>query len=263
MYEERRPLRALVRMGEKTVNFIAFLLILLLLLYSAYSIWYTRSLARGSFLSDELAMYRPDGDEMGLEELATVNADVRGWLTINDTHIDYPLVQGEDDAKYLNRNVMGEFSLAGAVFLCSQNAPDFTDPYNVIYGHHIEGGAMFSDVLEFREADYFETHAWGTLWRSGDEAFRIQIFACMEVDAFDELVYQDPHGVGAEALPALAESILSRSVQTREVPVTREDRIIALSTCEDAESFDRVVLFGKLIPMTREATHALKEQDHK
>lgn len=261
MNDERRPLRTAVRAGEKLLNFAVFCLILILVLYSAYSIWYTRSLTKGSFLSEELAMYKPTGKDPTLEDLAAQNPDVRGWITINDTHIDYPLVQGEDDAKYLNRDVLGEFSLAGAIFLSSQNAPDFSDSYNIIYGHHIDGGAMFSDVLEFRDATFFEEHTSGILWTKTDAAFRISIFSCMEVNALDEMIYQDPHGVAPEDLPALFEDIMSRSIQKRSISIDESDHIIALSTCEDAESFDRVVLFGKITPMTKEEVEAAKAEN--
>ena len=52
-----------------------------------------------------------------LQELALINPDTRGWLTIPDTHIDYPVLQGNDDMEYINKDVFGEFSLSGSLFL--------------------------------------------------------------------------------------------------------------------------------------------------
>ena len=248
-YPPARPLRTFVRGANRVLNFIVLLLVLLLASYSAYSMWYTSSLLDGSFLSDELAMYKPDGQDPSLAQLMQVNPDVRGWLTIDDTHIDYPVVQGETDAEYLNKSVEGEFSLAGAIYLSALNSSDFSDPYNMVYGHRIEGGAMFSDVLEFRKTSYFDTHRTGILWRA-DSAFAIELFACIEVDGRDEVVYQDSGHVSADQLPDVVDSILARSVQKRAVDIAPGDSIIALSTCEDATTFERVVVFGKLAPMT-------------
>lgn len=45
-----------------------------------------------------------------------INKDVAGWITIDDTHIDYPVVQGKDDMEYINKDVYGEFSLSGSIF---------------------------------------------------------------------------------------------------------------------------------------------------
>lgn len=247
--QPKRPLLTFVRGADHVVNFVAFLLVLLLALYAGYSIWYTSSLLDGSFLSDELAQYKPDGHEPTLEELMELNGDVRAWLTVDDTHIDYPVVQGEDDQEYLNKSVEGEFSLAGAIFLSALNSADFTDPYNMVYGHHIEGGAMFSDVLEYRNQQFFDAHLTGILWLA-DAAYRIEPFACIEVDGRDEVVYQDSGRVTPEQLPGLVEDVLARAIQKRPVSISPGDSVIALSTCEDATTFERVVLFGKLVPMT-------------
>ena len=255
--EPKRPLRSFVRVADRVVNYVALFLVLLLALYSAYSIWYTSSLLNGSFLSDELAMYKPNGHEPTLEELMEQNQDVHAWLTIDGTRSDYPVVQGEDDNEYLNKSVEGDFSLAGAIFLTVQNKPDFSDSYNVIYGHRIEGGAMFSDVILFREADYFNAHETGVLWLA-HSAYSIEVFACMDVDAFDEVVYQNPSDVRPEMLPDLVKDITERSIQTRAVDIEADDHIIALSTCENAATFERVVIFGKLTPLSEAQMNALQ-----
>lgn len=262
--DENSLLCRLVNAADKTVNIIALILFVILLLYAAHGIWYTHSLQNGSFLPDELAQYRPDGEKPTLEELMRINPDVRSWLTVNDTHIDYPVVQGETDTEYLNKSVMGEFSLAGSIFLSSFNNRDFRDTYNLLYGHHIEGGAMFADVLEFRDASYFEKHQSGTLWyraASPAKADKIEIFAACEAAGNDPRIFGDPSLVSAENLPEFTEYIKSVSVQYRELNIRADDRIIALSTCEDAVSFERVILFGRLVPMSDAEMKAAMEKE--
>lgn len=56
--------------------------------------------------------------------------------------------------EYINKDVYGNFALSGSIFLSSANQPDFTDPYNLIYGHHMSNGAMFGDVVEFTDEAY-------------------------------------------------------------------------------------------------------------
>lgn len=259
--QPKRPLLKFVRGADHVVNFVALLLVLLLATYAGYSIWYSNSLLNGAFLSDDLAQFKPDGHEPTLEELMALNGDVRAWLTVDETHIDYPVVQGETDQEYLNRSVDGDFSLAGAIFLSSLNSADFSDPYNIVYGHHVEGGAMFADVLEFCDKQFFDEHTTGILWLA-DTAYRIELFACIEVDGRDSVVYQDPSLVTPDLLPGLVDDVLSRSVQKRAVSIAPGDSVIALSTCEDATTFSRAVLFGKLVPMTEEEIRAAEAANY-
>ena len=264
--EERSLASRLVKAGDRVVNIIALILFIILLLYAGYGIWYTHSLQNGSFLPDELAQYRPDGERPTLEELMELNPDVTSWITMDDTHIDYPVVQGETDTEYLNKNVMGEFSLAGSIFLSTDNKRDFSDTYNLLYGHHIEGGAMFADVLEYTDASFFETHRTGTLWyrtESPAQADRIEVFAAVEAAGNDPMIFGMPSAVKPANLPGFLDHIKSLSLQYRDGIAREGDRIIALSTCEDAVSFGRVILFGRLVPMSEAEIKAAMEKEKK
>ena len=265
--EEKSTLYRVAKGLDKTVNWIALILFLLLMLYAGHSLWYSHSLQKDSFLPDELARYRPDGQKPSLEDLTELNPDVNAWITIDDTHIDYPVVQGKDDSEYLNKTVLGEFSLAGSLFLSSCNRPDYSDPYNLVYGHHIEGGAMLADVIEFLDASFFKTHTTGTLWypdKGGKAtADRIEIFAVIKIDGRDGVVYQDPSLVTPEKLGEVTDYINEKATHARAADIDENSRVIGLSTCEDAVSFGRVLIFGKLRPMTDEEIRAAqkKEQD--
>lgn len=252
---------------DKVVNVLAVIMILILLLYAGHSLWYNHSLQNNSFLPEELAKYRPDGRKPSLSDLKEINPDVVGWITIDNTHIDYPVVQGKDDIEYLNKSVLGEFSLAGSIFLSAENRPDFSDPYNMAYGHHIEGGAMLTDVLEFRNASFFKTHKTGTLWYPNDgdrtRADKIEIFAALNIGGSDEVVYCNPRDVTKEKLKGVTDYITSKAVQKRKPKLGEEGRVIGLSTCEDAVSYDRVLLFGTLRAMTDEEIKAAQAKEQK
>lgn len=149
----------LARIGNFILSLIAVCMIILMLAYGGYSLWDNYMINSGAFLTSDLLKYKPPEnsgteDNLSLEELMALNPETRGWLTIDGTHIDYPVVQGEDDMKYVNTDIYGEFSLSGAIFLSCLNSPDFSDQYNLIYGHHMENGGMFGDVMEFVETDY-------------------------------------------------------------------------------------------------------------
>ena len=235
------------RVGNRILSIIAGILIFLMLSYGVYSLWDTYKIYADSFADEELLKFRPaddGGDNPTLEDLKKLNPDVKAWLQVPETNIDYPVVQGQDDMEYINKNVYGEFELSGAIFLSCLNKDDFSDPYNLVYGHNMKNGGMFADVVDFTNKKYFDEHKKGKLYLT-DETKKIQFFACMKVTASDTRIYH-PDGYRKENLDDLLNYIREHAVQYRDLNVTKEDSLIALSTCSEAETSGRVVLIGKL-----------------
>lgn len=235
------------RVGNRILSIMAGILILLMLSYGMYSLWDTYKIYANSFANEELLKFRPtdDGeDNPTLKDLEKLNPDVKAWIQVPKTNIDYPVVQGQDDMEYINKNVYGEFELSGAIFLSCLNKDDFSDPYNLVYGHNMKNGGMFADVADFTNKEYFETHQKGKLYLT-DATRKIRFFACMKVTAADAKIYH-PDGYRKENLKDLLDYIQANAVQYRDVNVADENSLIALSTCSEAETNGRVVLIGKL-----------------
>lgn len=235
------------RVGNRILSIMAGILILLMLSYGVYSLWDTYKIYANSFADEELLKFRPtdDGeDNPTLKDLKKLNPDVKAWIQVPKTNIDYPVVQGQDDMEYINKNVYGEFELSGAIFLSCLNKDDFSDPYNLVYGHNMKNVGMFADVADFTNKEYFETHQKGKLYLT-DATRKIRFFACMKVTAADAKIYH-PDGYRKENLKDLLDYIQANAVQYRDVNVADENSLIALSTCSEAETNGRVVLIGKL-----------------
>lgn len=235
------------RVGNRILSIMAGILIFLMLSYGMYSLWDTYKIYANSFADEELLKFRPtdDGeDNPTLKDLKKLNPDVKAWIQVPKTNIDYPVVQGQDDMEYINKNVYGEFELSGAIFLSCLNKDDFSDPYNLVYGHNMKNGGMFADVADFTNKEYFETHQKGKLYLT-DATRKIRFFACMKVTAADAKIYH-PDGYRKENLKDLLDYIQANAVQYRDVNVADENSLIALSTCSEAETNGRVVLIGKL-----------------
>lgn len=235
------------RVGNRILSIMAGILILLMLSYGVYSLWDTYKIYANSFADEEQLKFRPtdDGeDNPTLKDLKKLNPDVKAWIQVPKTNIDYPVVQGQDDMEYINKNVYGEFELSGAIFLSCLNKDDFSDPYNLVYGHNMKNGGMFADVADFTNKEYFETHQKGKLYLT-DATRKIRFFACMKVTAADAKIYH-PDGYRKENLKDLLDYIQANAVQYRDVNVADENSLIALSTCSEAETNGRVVLIGKL-----------------
>ena len=229
---------ALADTGDRLVGLAAGCLFSVLLVFSGYCLWDSATVAYGALVTPQLRRAKPEPGSPTLAELQAQNPDVCGWLTLDGTHIDYPVVQGADDLEYVNKAADGSFALSGAVFLSAANRADFSDAYNLLYGHHMENGAMFGDLTQFSESEYFADHTTGTLYTEG-ASYELQVFACVLTDAYDPVIYTpgtDP--------AALAAYIRAHAVQYRDPP--ESCRIAAFSTCDDSRTNGRVAVFAAL-----------------
>ncbi len=85
------------RVGNRILSIMAGILILLMLSYGMYSLWDTYKIYANSFADEELLKFRPtdDGeDNPTLKDLKKLNPDVKAWIQVSKTNIDYPVVQG-------------------------------------------------------------------------------------------------------------------------------------------------------------------------
>lgn len=239
------------RIGEKILDRLVAIILILVILFAGYSLWNSYMLYRGGFAGDELLKFKPqmtaDGENPTLWDLMKINEDVVAWVTIDDTNIDHPVLQGEDNMEYVNKDVYKNFALSGSIFLDYRNKKDFTDPYSLLYGHHMDQGGMFGDVVLFENKDYFDKHRTGTLYLP-DKTYNIEIFMCSKVDAYDRLVFNPTSIATMDQRQALIDHARQTKLQERDIKIGN-DKIIALSTCEKATTNGRTVILGVLRPI--------------
>lgn len=86
------------------------------------------------------------------------NSEVKGWIRIPGTSVDYPVMLNETSDYYLHRDMNGNYSLPGSIFADHQNKNLNTDNHIVIYGHHMVTPTMFHDVAEYKNKAFFDAH---------------------------------------------------------------------------------------------------------
>jgi sortase B len=236
--------------GDRILGKIIGLLLIVALLYSGFCLWDTWKIYRNAGLNSDLLKYKPtitgaDTPNPSLSDLQKINEDVCAWLIVDDTHIDYPVVQGETNYDYLNQAVDKTFSLSGSLFLDYRNDREFTDFYSLIYGHHMEGNVMFGELPNFLESDYFQSHTTGNLC-TPEHTYSIEWFACLETDAYDSNIFNPVGYTTQESKEDLLDYIRESAVEYREIDVTASDQILALSTCASDETDGRVILIGRM-----------------
>lgn len=88
--------------------------------------------------------------------LLAINNDYKFWLSITNSNINYPVVQGTDNYFYLNHNFNKEKSISGTLFIDYENNIE-SDKNIVIYGHHMKNNTMFNNLNYFKNEDFFTT----------------------------------------------------------------------------------------------------------
>ena len=219
------------RVGNRILSIMAGILILLMLSYGMYSLWDTYKIYADSFADEELLKFRPtdDGaDNPTLKDLKKLNPDVKAWIQVPKTNIDYPVVQGQDDMEYINKNVYGEFELSGAIFLSCLNKDDFSDPYNLVYGHNMKNGSMFAGLKNYSDQSYAEAHPYIYV-DLADGSHCYEIFSAHEADATD-ITYTIGYRAN-DTYASFLDSLKTASLYDTGVEVTKDDSVISLSTC--------------------------------
>lgn len=235
--------RKIVAILDKIVNNLILMTLVPLLLYGIYGIWDSQQIL-SSASSDNYATYRPTDKPLSFRELCKLNPEVFGWITVFDTHIDYPLVQGEDNSKYVNTDVMGNFSLSGSIFLDYRNQKDFSDFNNVIYGHHMDKNAMFGELEKYADADFFYKHLKGEIYYS-DEWHSMEFFAFMSVDAYNPTMY-DVYIKDKKNKERFLQYVKKHSIQYANIDTKTIDHILVLSTCSTDSTNGRHLLVGRI-----------------
>lgn len=209
--------------------------VFLVMLWWVYDNYYIYSHTLGK----DILRYKPGNTVSVSAEDEPISEDMVAWITIDNTTIDYPVMQGTDNIVYLNTDPFGHYSLSGSIFLDSRCSSDFSDPYSLIYGHHMEYKRMFGALDDFLDGAYLAQHSSGTLMlgRDAGTVCRLRIFASLRANPRESTLF-DP---GDEDV---SDYIRLHASAYTEDP---DGRIIALSTCAQDDMDMRIVVFAYMI----------------
>lgn len=175
------------------------------------------------------------------------NEDIIGWLQVDGTTIDYPVLYDTTyNLYYLNHNFKGTNTAYGSIFVLGENANDFTDFNTVVYGHNMLDGSMFAQLHQFRKKEFFDSHGQIILY-TPERKLTYQVFASYRRDNLDIIANND---FSTEELRAqYIDSIYAQTALANfnpEYEVTASDRILTLSTCIGNPAY-RYVVQGVLV----------------
>lgn len=182
----------------------------------------------------------PDVD---FDSLREINPEIVGWIQIEDTNINYPIAQSEDNEYYLNHMFTREGNGSGGIFLDCRNRHDFSGRNNILYGHNMKNGSMFHNLSYYKEQAFYDAHPTYLLM-TPEHNYVVEIFAVYPLS-----VYEDGWKLQFESdaeYAAWLEGCIAHSMVATKVEPQTTDRVLTLSTCTYEFNNARLLVNGIL-----------------
>jgi sortase B len=187
------------------------------------------------------------------DALRDINPDIVGWIYIPNSTINYPIVQGPDNEKYLDTAFDGSngwFSSAGTIFIDAKNDANFLDRNTFLYGHHMRDGSMFASIADWESNAEFNAHR-DIYILTPDGNYYAKTFSLMKTTGSDPIVVTQ--FASDDTYQTYIQNALNRSIVKQEGTVFTADQIkqsFALCTCEYTQNDGRDLLFATVVATT-------------
>lgn len=165
--------------------------------------------------------------------------DFTGWIKIENSKIDYPVVKAKDNEFYLDHNYKKEKSDAGAIFMDRRNLGNQYDQHTIIYGHNMKDGSMFKDLNKYLDQEFFNTNpiiSYEDLYNT----YEYQVISAYYISAND-------HTISFDLNEDTVKSFLNRSLHESDYEYDSDDRILTLATCNYILSNGRMIVHAVLV----------------
>ena len=178
------------------------------------------------------------------DNLFEKNIDYRGWIKIDNTNINYPILQGQDNEEYLYKDINNEYIVSGSIFMNYLNN-GFDDQNTVLFGHNMKNGTMFANLKKYKEEDFFYNNNDIEIELSNGQYLIYKVFSVYITDINDN--YTKTSFEDKDEYKEFLERIKNKSIYKSDISVNENDKIITLSTCSYEFDDARLVVTGKLI----------------
>lgn len=176
-------------------------------------------------------------DNYNINDLKNINSNTIGWIMVDSTNINYPIVQTVNNDYYLNHNFNNNLSSDGWIFMDYRNSINMNDKNTIIYGHNLLNKTAFGSIVDIFSDEWFNKSNHYIIISNGERKFVYEIFSYYIIDP--ETYYLSINDVNLETLK-------NRSARNFNASISENDKIITLSTCTDDNKSRRVV-HAKLI----------------
>lgn len=183
--------------------------------------------------------------EIDFESLIELNKEVKAWIIIENTNINYPVVQASDNEKYLRQTLEGEWNNAGSIFIDCRNKQPFKEKNTIIHGHNQRNHMMFHDLVNYKEERYWKEHPYIQILMPNGESYLYYIYAYYITQEISETYFVEFSS--QQQYKQYLDYIEQNNVYNTDITIKDTDKIITLSTCTNSWNEERVVVHGVLI----------------
>ena len=186
-------------------------------------------------------------NDIDIKKLYDINNDIVGWLKIENSNMNYPIMQNKTIKNYyLRRNFYKEYSYYGTPYLkeeCNLNSSDNL----IIYGHHIKGQKIFGELENYRNIEYYKEHQTIKLYTLDDlkEYKIIYIFKTIANTGFEYYSYMNFND--KSEFDTFNRNCKELAFFDTKVETTYGDKYITLSTCDYTSKNARLIVVAKQI----------------
>lgn len=250
------PLSVRIRNGALNVITVCLIGIILVSGYKIGKTMWEYQVAKSAYtnISEKTAKVDPKQftGVVDWKALKKVNPDVQGWLYQKGTVINYPVVQGTDNDTYLHTRFDKQWSGGGTLFVDCRMEKDFKGFNSIIYGHHMKDGSMFRSIRGYTKEDgYYDKHKTLEL-ATPHGNYHLVVFSAFITKATDEDTYKMTYD------EAEKQAYIDRAWERSELPITKDsvdvtknDRLVTLSTCAYDYEEARYIVMCKMVPWTK------------
>lgn len=258
------PLSVRIRNGALNVITVCLIGIILVSGYKIGKTMWEYQVAKSAYtnISEKTAKVDPKQftGVVDWKALKKVNPDVQGWLYQKGTVINYPVVQGTDNDTYLHTRFDKQWSGGGTLFVDCRMEKDFKGFNSIIYGHHMKDGSMFRSIRGYTKEDgYYDKHKTLEL-ATPHGNYHLVVFSAFITKATDEDTYKMTYD------EAEKQAYIDRAWERSELPITRDsvdvtknDRLVTLSTCAYDYEEARYIVMCKMVSWTKAEVQAGKD----
>lgn len=184
--------------------------------------------------------------------LQAKNSDIYAYIKIDDTNVDYPIVQSPtDDNFYLKHSAEDKsWSASGAVYTELCNKKNFNDPITLIYGHNGYGDTFFTTLHKFEDSEFFNTHPYFYIY-TPDRKLTYQIVSAFKYD--DRHIMNSFNFADSREVEKFQQIIINpdsalKNIRTElETNIDSSSKIAILSTCITNQKSSRYLVCGVLV----------------
>lgn len=186
-------------------------------------------------------------DTVNMEELYKINNHIVGWIKIENTNINYPVMQTKESPNYyLRRNFYRQYSILGTPYIAENCNIENSDNL-IIYGHHIKGNKVFGELENYKTKEYYNNHQNIKFYTMKEKA-EYEIIAVFKTVAYTGFQYYKFYDAENEReFNTFIQKCKELSFYDTEKTAVYGDKLITLSTCEYSNQNGRLVVIARKI----------------